>query len=1272
MSVLDDINTQDGLTARLIAGGCWAGEAKNVMKCISSHRLHRMDGITYAQNLKDVPHTVRSKVNHYWIDGDKMKWGLPTGSLESHCLRLMEYSQDWDGEFWNPNKDRITSEQRSRDLLLASYLYPMRVKRKTAEYAHMHASLPILRAFHKSSLFHGSSAVYKLLEIVESKGDASASLKALSTKRNAGIPDDWWASFNNWMTGYSFATSANVNDVGKAVGKTSDLDHELFGKSKPYLALAELATICELAMKSANRRGKLGKAYTALNSKINKKRQELAELGGVLLEEDLKKAQNEALNQLRFGAQVHSKSVLFASGVSKGIRITATRDLAWVYMVSTKQIFAINSEDAKALRFIAMSHSSWWVYASTIKCEYHPQSDNKAETIEGQCINKAVAALKEVHAELNKRFQYGPGTIEQSTVSYNAIASAIADLWKLYRGIRTRALRARKQDYVGRYVHSIFEVYTSVLGGHLASEGYDEQVSDVKDDFACHGFSVTTDITRFTEIVADLPIGVTQDFGRLSKIVPPYDVNPMFSFLQRAQKMQEPNPIGMVEYTEGVEHTIREFTRDEDKLRESEFKSAATVLIAIADIKKSSLQQIDPEDKERIDRSSWVDIVNYLKQKRLDVRGNCVLLREPKYHVPQSRRAEARRQANDLIVRGKQPSEVLAGAYIETTAVLAYTERGHPDLAVIKPTAMPPDKLIYAFSNKSKLRRVGPTVDLDGLCPSVGGDMISDYLADRFPSRQEALEYCGHEISLAKVSDKVETNKYPLKTRVITSLSGAPRRVQGEFEHNNGKAMKDVPGFTVGADPASIRKSMYSAIRQNLQPGFARLFISLDLSSWSTGMHWDIQEWCNEVLDNAYDGGSDIMSVINDCTKGSGMFLSASGVRLYHQNKIGANYEGIDGKRNTFMHCVMWYIARAEAYKAGVLGAMRSLIFIDDGTANIEVPEEQLERTAIRLKRALFKAYTAYGFKLSIRKTVVSEVYAQFLNELYFHGVHIGYGFRALCHTASQSFPELATVPEELAVIVGGIRGAAYSGGHVLRLMVGYHYILNLYLLGVIGNKGHSIRSKSAAATATLMNIPTTMGGFGLPSFVQLFSNLAGNRDVEKMSKPKSILSVVKLIKPESAPYVKSYMIGKLMMPAVIKPDSAPDRITASHPATAEIGSKNRSKLIAEAALKVCRNPEAEAALNAFVSSAGEGGKGTFRHAFVTMVGSTKLPMALAEKAMDTDPDLAIADLVEKIASSRMISKLLSRSDISRMNRKYVKSARIRVKQYLYTVGSHW
>jgi hypothetical protein len=756
------------------------------------------------------------------------------------------------------------------------------------------------------------------------------------------------------------------------------------------------------------------------------------------------------------------------------------------------------------------------------------------------------------------------------------------------------------------------------------------------------------------------PESVTQDFGRLAKIVPGYDVNPIYSYIDRARKMSKPNPRGKAKVVGdfGVEvtsHTDEERACSLDKLR-----CGARVMLTMSDIGTRALDSMTDEERDACKDDPLTRILAKLRTMQRNVSSAVTLRVSNDLYVPPDRFADARVQARELVTNGTMPDNEYAGAFLDVSCTMSYRERGDPDIAVLKASAIVSSDMFLAMSNISGVARATPTRVHDGNRDKGSGTMITDYLLDKFPSRRSALAFVAINAPVASTSDKIETNKSPMKTRVITSMCAEGRRLQGEYEFNNGKVLVNVPGFMVGIPPSDRLKRTYAVVRQDVRPGKTRLFGSLDLSSFSQGMHWDVQVATNDVLMDAYGLSEEYQRLVESCTINSYMIRAQAGVRLFMVNSMGSNYEGLDGKRNTFMHCTLWYLARCEAYRLGLVESMRAFVYIDDGAFSLDVETSEKDASVKILREALISTYTEYGFKLNLPKTVISESYMQFLNELFLHGVHIGYGFRALCHTAAQSFPSIGTISEELAVITGGIRGAGAAGGHSLRLLVGMSYILWLYVAGVVGNKGRSLATKDAYHLATVLYLPTIAGGWGIPNWTQLYGNLAGNRDIEKMDRLATMSRMIKQRLPERHAKLVSYIKSNMLATTHTAKSLIPDRISIAHPGTSKFGDMGRDEDIARAALDMCVNPEAEALIEDYLANGGRPRAGGVTEMIVKAMTKSpeRLPVAFVEKALSTDTKAAVATLVTKVASSFLVGRILGNAKIRAYNRKYVNAAR--------------
>jgi len=1170
---------------------------------------------------------------------------------------LLNSEMDWKDNAWLPDSRRQTTEERARALLMASYLFPFRSGRKDENPMITQVILPCISE--STSVKVGSAAVASLIMSADKRDCIWRSISTLSPlgpeERSAEM-----TSLNQFMTFFEVGTSVLRNEAMRAAQKVVIADKDSQTKGMDFVALADLSNLCTSVGKASGSKGYLGRGLTAHMRKIRSLKATIEESKNDIAKKDattgLAHEEGKIVRMFK-GKPVEMKAV-YSAKRAPGIRIVGSRSIVAVRFIDDKSTYILTAEDLKSLKFVAMSHSMWHLYSSTLDMEYDPLTQlNSPDTDD---LTTALSHLALSVDEITRMGKSLPGnSIGQSIVPLPEARRALNNLWETYMRIMARSVALKKQDYLGRYLHELFETHTSALGGRLAAEGRRVQIQELMETYDHHGFSPLEDLAELEVHFSHMPLTCVQDFGRLSKIVFAYDVNPIYSYMHRVLAMRKPNPIGVANFTGEFDYTVRRHTQAEDDARKNRYMCGCVVMAVIADLKSSAMMSMDPQRLAALEAMPWSDAMTFFKANNIAMRSKCTYTPVANWPVPQNLRREARTQAKDLLEKGDMPEEPYAGAYIAFDNLFAYETRGEPDLNILKPTSVPDGDPLVVFSNLPGVERATPTRSSDGRRKRGRGNMITDFLLNEFPSRNQSLAFCATHVMLATTSDKIETCKYPLKTRIITGLCAAARRMQGEFESNNGKALVNTPGFQLGVDPADTRRSIYAAMRADLPPTMTRLFASLDLSSWSTGMHWDIQEWTNEFLRRVYDGGGDMFDILNKCTKGSLMVRSEKNVRLYSRNDKGADYEGVDGKRNTFMHCVLWYLARADAAKRGVLGVMNAFLYIDDGALAMEVSRDKLTETTNILRHSIFSTYLRYGFKLSILKTVFSEIYMQFLNEVYYHGIHVGYGFRALCHTASQTFPELATVSEELSVISSGIRGAAVSGGHPIRLMAGYHSVLHLYKMGVIGNKGKSLVAPDGHTLALGLSLPTLAGGFGLPNLTSLFSNLSGSGEVEKMDRCRRIIALHRKFMPNVHEQVREYVRTKLLGVSTISANRVIDRLTMAHPASVPIGAGDRSVRVAEAALEMCVNVQADTLLRSYLSGVSSAPGTTFAYSFVESLKAvdTRWPTVIVAKGLATDPAAAMALLIEKIASSNKVASLLSYREMRKMNNRYYGNA---------------
>lgn len=1244
MSVLETVNVQDGYAIRQLCSKLDRTEAKLVFKTVKNWKAHRMDTIEYSQPMDVDKGDLKDLCNAYWISESEdgatmMNWGTPNGSWNEYIGRMETNPKMWKRGEYLPTTAKEVDEGTARDLLLAGYLFPFYMDKSKTDPLTSHILLPVLTKIKPSKMHMGSRAVFKIISMFETDPEGPLAMFSRNTDE---APD--FRELNDHMTYFSLGTSPNEHDALHGAARADTVDWERATHADRFVNMAGLANygLSWLNRSHGGSRAAKRAKKMMLQRKQFELNHELLKMGGGI--EYLAPWADKA-----YSMYVKGEGECFGKLDRKiPVSCTATSNL---FLLRVKDDhFLLTDQDLLSIKFAAMSHSMWHLYSASLAVEYEKTDPVFPPGEKSKLAGTIAGELKTMVSEISK-MKDG----EQEIVPYATVTKALDELWTLYMDILTDALDNSMQDYIGRYLNELFSSYTDWLGGSLMNKASYISRKELEEEYSRFGFSVDDNRSRLIDILRRLPESAAQDFGRLSKIVPAYDVNPIYSFLDRASKMCKPNPRGHIVVKNELEANITPFNEAELEASDDKLRASCRVMLAISDIHSRAMDQLTPQEREEFKNDPFPTIVMKLKRMRRSLSTAATLRSDPDLLVPSNEMDEARKQARNLLNRGDMPTTPWAGAYLMTENMFAYNRRTDSDLAILKATAIVSSTPLIAMSNLSRVKRATPTRETDGERIEKSGTMITDFLLDMFPTRKEAFAFVSHGVCIASTSDKIETVKYPLKTRIITSMCAEGRRIQGEYEHNNGKVLVHVPGFMIGIPPADRLKRTYACLRDDVSPGNVRLGGSLDLSAYSQGMNWRVQTASNDVLCGAYGMSKSEQKILESCTLGTYMVRCESDIRLFMVNSLGSNYEGLDAKRNTFMHCAIWYIARCEAYSLGVEGSMRAFLYIDDGCFSMDVPAEDLDLTVTKVRVSLIKAYSEFGFKLNLGKTVISASYMQFLNEIFLHGVHIGYGFRALCHTGAQSFPEAATVSEELSVIMGGIRGSSLAGGQSLRLMVGLNFCIWLYTAGVIGNKGRSLANAPPAVLALTLFTPSNAGGFGIANWCGVHSNLSGHRDCEKLDRVASMCKLVRTRYSGSYADYKMYLKENLVRVRVAKPDMIPDRVSAPHPAMVKIGDMGRDMEIAKAALDISVNREATTLLTAYIRDNGKVPEGSITEILVKSYrrSPVSLPGAMIEKGLATNPHKAIMTLVSKVSSTYLINRLLSRKEIRAYNRKY-------------------
>ena len=195
MSVLDDIQTENGLWIREISSNISARDAKHWMVMLKDLPFPRLDGGGHAELTIDVPQVALDYCSSHYTDGDKTCWGLPEGSFKDFLDRLLTKEEWWTTSGWHPTTERNNPEQDARDLTLAGYLFPFKSIKEQSCISTKLVILPFLEQARKVTV--GSSAVSRLILAVANKDSLGNALVNMCTV-DSNTRDNFFGSFNRW------------------------------------------------------------------------------------------------------------------------------------------------------------------------------------------------------------------------------------------------------------------------------------------------------------------------------------------------------------------------------------------------------------------------------------------------------------------------------------------------------------------------------------------------------------------------------------------------------------------------------------------------------------------------------------------------------------------------------------------------------------------------------------------------------------------------------------------------------------------------------------------------------------------------------------------------------------------------------------------------------------------------------------------------------------------------------------------------------------------
>jgi hypothetical protein len=342
-----------------------------------------------------------------------------------------------------------------------------------------------------------------------------------------------------------------------------------------------------------------------------------------------------------------------------------------------------------------------------------------------------------------------------------------------------------------------------------------------------------------------------------------------------------------------------------------------------------------------------------------------------------------------------------------------------------------------------------------------------------------------------RVDIKPEGHKDP--ARAIYSGNLPDRLNQSWMEAAVHQVAVHHPSYMLGVDSRKRDERTRMIVDRTIDPFLVHFYYSFDVSGWSPKMPHEAQRISHELWAELYN--EDLFRGAHRINESARVYMNKGGYQAWYINN-GANFEGYNGKEMTMVLVALLALSvrewRSDIVTAGLATRADArkmsaglLAYIDDGLAKLTLPRDRAGLLAHMFKTACERTFRKCGYDIEPSKCYPSDRFAIFLNEPYLAGRHIAHGTRAATTLSSEAMEEHNSLPQRLAALAGGARGAVMAGldaavGQVLLSYLCYHEITRW------------VSRVDPVLAAVWSVMPRAWGGHGIPSAMQLGTSGGG------------------------------------------------------------------------------------------------------------------------------------------------------------------------------------
>jgi len=350
-------------------------------------------------------------------------------------------------------------------------------------------------------------------------------------------------------------------------------------------------------------------------------------------------------------------------------------------------------------------------------------------------------------------------------------------------------------------------------------------------------------------------------------------------------------------------------------------------------------------------------------------------------------------------------------------------------------------------------------------------------------------------------SDKAEAKKPFGRWFFLAKM--IPRLLQTQYEASVTRYLEHVPWAAMSKSHADkVRHMNHITDPDPVALGTRTVFVSFDIAKWSPRIGTVVHSALDRQWADAF-GVPVLASASRIFSEGAIHYIHQ---QIHHQfQKTGADFEGFAGKKLTLWHCaVMGYAVHVARDRNIFSHGARFGAFIDDGLLRADIPAHQYRERVYLLRSALIEVYDAASLKISWDKTLISEYWSTFLNEIRKRNRSVSPGIRTFLKITARAEGISPSLPDQIDMLHSTTSGAIKSGCVPAvawsLLAIKLAYLLRSWC-------SHAVQKFDPLTQTNVLRafVPVSHGGLGVKSSHQLSGSYLASTFEESLGNLKMI-----------------------------------------------------------------------------------------------------------------------------------------------------------------------